>query len=166
MIKRVLFLIVCLISVFICTELIQIPDQCKYQPIVRASPIPIYSHLYHKWSLSEGLAVVRIDGKYGYIDKTGKIIIKPQFDFAHDFCNKHKVNANCLFHESLYIKHRPSEERRDCALSTTWTIVSRICDESQSDSRLSGFCREDDEDHDTREAISVRNRRIHRRELS
>jgi hypothetical protein len=25
------------------------------------------------------------DGKYGYIDKTGKIVIKPQFDFAESF---------------------------------------------------------------------------------
>jgi hypothetical protein len=25
------------------------------------------------------------NGKYGYIDKTGKIVIKPQFDKAYDF---------------------------------------------------------------------------------
>lgn len=34
---------------------------------------------------SEGLKLVKIDGKYGFIDKTGKIIIKPQFEYAYDF---------------------------------------------------------------------------------
>jgi len=38
---------------------------------------------------SEGLALVSIEdegiGKYGYIDKTGKIIINPQFDDAESF---------------------------------------------------------------------------------
>ena len=26
-----------------------------------------------------------MDNKYGFIDKTGKVIIKPQFDWASDF---------------------------------------------------------------------------------
>jgi hypothetical protein len=34
---------------------------------------------------SEGLAAVRIDGRFGYIDPTGKVIIKPQFDLAGKF---------------------------------------------------------------------------------
>jgi len=29
---------------------------------------------------SEGLAAVKVNGKWGFIDKTGKIVIKPQFD--------------------------------------------------------------------------------------
>jgi len=34
---------------------------------------------------SEGLAVVPVGDKWGYIDKTGRIVIKPQFDAAHPF---------------------------------------------------------------------------------
>lgn len=44
-----------------------------------------------RWSrdlrFSEGLACVDIDGKYGYIDKTGKIVIEPQFSRAENFSN-------------------------------------------------------------------------------
>jgi hypothetical protein len=32
-----------------------------------------------------GLFVVSQNGKYGYIDKTGKIVINPQFDCAENF---------------------------------------------------------------------------------
>lgn len=34
---------------------------------------------------SEGLAAVKIDKKWGYINKKGKIVIAPQFDEAYDF---------------------------------------------------------------------------------
>jgi len=34
---------------------------------------------------SEGLAPVRLNLKWGYIDKTGKIVIQPQFVDAEDF---------------------------------------------------------------------------------
>ena len=37
-----------------------------------------------KW-FPEGLAPVMIDGKWGFIDKTGKITINPQFDLARSF---------------------------------------------------------------------------------
>ncbi|HDS30236.1 MAG TPA: WG repeat-containing protein, partial [Firmicutes bacterium] len=37
-----------------------------------------------KW-FPEGLAPVMIDGKWGFIDKTGKITINPQFDRAESF---------------------------------------------------------------------------------
>lgn len=34
---------------------------------------------------SEGLAVVEKNGKMGYIDKTGKIVIEPKYDAAYPF---------------------------------------------------------------------------------
>ena len=34
---------------------------------------------------AEPLFVIKSNGKYGYIDKNGKVKIKPQFDYAHDF---------------------------------------------------------------------------------
>jgi len=38
----------------------------------------IFSQLFSQ-SFSEGLASVVIDGKYGFIDKTGKFVIEPKF---------------------------------------------------------------------------------------
>lgn len=36
-------------------------------------------------SFSEGLAATALDDKFGYIDKTGKFLIQPQFDYALPF---------------------------------------------------------------------------------
>ncbi|VAX27313.1 hypothetical protein MNBD_NITROSPINAE05-1225 [hydrothermal vent metagenome] len=40
---------------------------------------------YPKASFHEGLAAVRIGDKYGYIDKDGRVVIKPRFDYAQIF---------------------------------------------------------------------------------
>jgi hypothetical protein len=37
------------------------------------------------WSFSEGLAAVNKLGKWGYVDKTGKLVIPPLFRVAHNF---------------------------------------------------------------------------------
>jgi hypothetical protein len=34
---------------------------------------------------SKNLFLIRVNKKYGFIDRTGKIVIKPQFEFANDF---------------------------------------------------------------------------------
>jgi hypothetical protein len=39
------------------------------------------------WSFYEGLAAVRKDGKWGFINKTGEFVIEPQFDGVRNFSN-------------------------------------------------------------------------------
>jgi hypothetical protein len=41
------------------------------------------------FDFSEGLAGVRVDGRYGYITTSGKIAIQPQFDLVGEFRNGH-----------------------------------------------------------------------------
>ena len=35
----------------------------------------------------EDLICIVIDGKYGYVDKTGKTVIEPKYDYAYSFYN-------------------------------------------------------------------------------
>jgi len=44
-----------------------------------------YYQVDREYFFYEGMAMVRRNGKYGYIDKTGKEVVKPQFDFAYPF---------------------------------------------------------------------------------
>lgn len=36
---------------------------------------------------ADGYAAVKVDGKWGFVDKTGKMVIEPQFADAHSFAN-------------------------------------------------------------------------------
>jgi len=45
-------------------------------------------------NFTEGLARVRINEKWGYIDKAGQEIIKPQFHFAEEFSNDFAIVRN------------------------------------------------------------------------
>jgi hypothetical protein len=47
--------------------------------------IIIFATSCSKPRFSETLARIKIGDKWGYIDKTGKFVINPQFDFARDF---------------------------------------------------------------------------------
>ncbi|UBF26030.1 WG repeat-containing protein [Kovacikia minuta CCNUW1] len=49
-------------------------DQAKSQP-----------EMIYAGDFSEGLAAVKIGEKYGYIDRTGNLIIQPKFDYAGSF---------------------------------------------------------------------------------
>ena len=40
---------------------------------------------YFGLSFSEGLAPAKLDGKWGYIDPTGTLVIQAQYDMAHPF---------------------------------------------------------------------------------
>ncbi len=46
-----------------------------------------YSSFYSVSDFSDGLASIEENCKYGFIDKTGKIVIKPKFDWVDDFKN-------------------------------------------------------------------------------
>lgn len=54
--------------------------ETKRQTVFRIDPI-----FERAEKFSEGLATVRIEGKYGYIDPSGKVVIEPQFDSAGEF---------------------------------------------------------------------------------
>lgn len=51
---------------------------------------PFESALY----FSEGLAPVKIEGKWGYIDSKGKLAIKPRYDDARTFRNGNALVSN------------------------------------------------------------------------
>src|SRR6185436_16351937 len=59
-------------------------DLCRY--VDRQTRQEILPARYEQASaFSEGLAAVRIDGPFGYIDGRGEIVITPRFDQAGDF---------------------------------------------------------------------------------
>jgi hypothetical protein len=58
--------------------------------LVEPRPTPYWEVLdYYNaakhWSFSEGLAVVNKLGRWGYVDKTGRFVIPPRFQRAHNF---------------------------------------------------------------------------------
>ena len=59
---------------------IGITDYNGYSP--NTSP-EFYSH--SDWSFPEGFSLVWLDKRFGYIDRTGKIGIQPQYDWASEF---------------------------------------------------------------------------------
>src|SRR5437868_2642270 len=71
------------------TALILNNTSCRNgQPQQPALPNPQTTHATESSdspSLYKGPLIVKIGGKYGYIDRTGKIIINPQFDEANNF---------------------------------------------------------------------------------
>lgn len=59
-------------------------DLCGY--VERATRQELLSQVYEQaLPFSEGLAAVRIDGLFGYIDKSGAVVIAPQYDQAGPF---------------------------------------------------------------------------------
>ena len=59
-------------------------DQGRYGYINREGQV-VAKQFDDARSFSEGLARVEIDSKWGYINKAGQVVIKPQFDYADDF---------------------------------------------------------------------------------
>jgi hypothetical protein len=53
----------------------------------------------------EGLARVKLNGKWGFIDKTGKEIVPPKYDYAWDF--QESLARVKLNEKDFYIKVFP-----------------------------------------------------------
>ena len=81
-IYALLFIIIVVIAIMIFNNL----SQRNYLP-EKQSEInePVLENM--SWAFSEGLAHIRINSKYGYVDKKGSIVIKPQFEYAGNFSN-------------------------------------------------------------------------------
>ena len=57
---------------------------CRYVDRVTGQEL-VPARFERAMRFSEGLAAVRIDGRFGYIDGRGEVVIAPQFDLAGDF---------------------------------------------------------------------------------
>ena len=57
----------------------------KKEPEIKIDKITDLVEVQDISDFHNGLAYVRINGKYGYIDKTGKFVIKPQYSYAQRF---------------------------------------------------------------------------------
>lgn len=53
--------------------------------IIDKSGSPLTGYLDFLPYYSEGLAIIKVDGKVGYADKTGKVVIEPKFDDGGSF---------------------------------------------------------------------------------
>ena len=57
-------------------------EVCRYGYISRRGKWVIQPTFDAAYSFSEGLAPVKIDGKWGYVDKTGRLAISPRYESA------------------------------------------------------------------------------------
>jgi acyl carrier protein len=63
------------------------------------------------WDSSEGLARVRLNGKYGYIDKTGKEVVPCKYDNAFDFS---KWIARVILNDKQFYIDKTGKCVKDC----------------------------------------------------
>ena len=88
---RISVLIFLLIQLFSCktqtknNHLFQIIEDNKIGFINSEGKIIIKPQFLAAGEFSEGLASVRINGRYGFINDSGQVVIKPVFDYAFDF---------------------------------------------------------------------------------
>jgi hypothetical protein len=105
------------------------PAQCF---IDRAGKVVIEGELRASYqSFSEGLAVVSKDRLSGFIDKTGKVVISPQWDYCKSFSDgmavvgKDKKNGYIDREGTLVIPHQWDWTYRDVSFSGGFAVPGR-----------------------------------------
>lgn len=68
----------------------------------------------------EGLAAVRRDSLWGFIDEEGNVIVEPKFDYVHDFS------------EGLALVSLPGDSNPHCYIDKSGKIVLKLTDASES----------------------------------
>jgi len=61
------------------TDSDQISKECVFGYVDKTGEVIIEGPFSNAWSFSEGIAAVEIDGKYGFIDRSGNTVIDPVF---------------------------------------------------------------------------------------
>src|SRR5688572_11015127 len=79
-IQRSILLLICLTVLFACNTA-QTQKKQSYETPPQVS------------KQSNNLFVIMVNKKYGFIDRTGKIVIEPQLEFANDFVESRAVIA-------------------------------------------------------------------------
>ncbi len=70
----------------IATSTTPTPSQSQTDPVPQPNiNFAIAPRFENVRTFADGLAAVRIDGKWGYIDRSGNIVIEPKFDKGNDF---------------------------------------------------------------------------------
>ncbi|MDE6270554.1 MAG: WG repeat-containing protein [Muribaculaceae bacterium] len=62
----------------------------------------------HAWSFSEGLAAVEVDGKIGFIDESGRMVIEPRFVPRYPTGSKVEQELLDVYVRSRSSRHKPS----------------------------------------------------------
>ena len=88
-------------------------DRVAYFDLEGRERVPFSAGWEGGWNFSEGLASVRRDGKWGFIDTNGKVVIAPRFDFAESFHEGRAQVRDDETFESTYIDRR-GEPICDC----------------------------------------------------
>jgi hypothetical protein len=65
--------------------LVHLPDGAKGLVDKQGKIVTLNFSFEHMKPFAHGLAAVKVDGKYGYVDQQGTLIIKPQYDDAYPF---------------------------------------------------------------------------------
>ena len=74
-----------LIMGLMCVWLISVGSKNQVEAETIVKEIEVDGNFESVGNFSEGLACVKVDGKWGYIDKSGKQVIKCQYDWADNF---------------------------------------------------------------------------------
>ena len=105
-----------LIIGLMCVGLISVGSKNQVEAETIVTEIEVDGNFEYVWNFSEGLACVEVDGKWGYIDKSGKQVIKCQYDGAGDF--RDGLAWVCVGNKYTLLKIENSEMKQSKALTS------------------------------------------------